>query len=304
MKPLRRTAFTLIELLVVIAIIAILIALLVPAVQKVRAAAARTRCMNNLKQVGLALHSFHGTSKYWVPAYEASGSLPGWSWGVYILPNIDQSPVYDKLGLPTALFGGGATFAAPPTSPTYPLPIMQTSLAVFRCPSDLGSDLNTARDNFATSNYRVAAGPNILTPGSVPPTYYWYANWDYGGVMYHNSRIKIAQITDGTSNTFCIGECIFEPNSGKNATIWAGMRGINTAGSITISDVMWWIDSGTATINGTAPQSFSSLHGGGCFFLFCDGTVRFIGQAVNPVMVQKISGRADGEIIDVTSLQG
>src|SRR5262245_10825065 len=119
----RRSAFTLIELLVVIAIIAILIALLVPAVQKVREASARTQCMNNLKQVGLALQSYHGINKYWAAAYEASGSLPGWGWGAQILPMIDQSQIYDQLKVSSTTFGNGASWAGAPTGPTS---IMQT----------------------------------------------------------------------------------------------------------------------------------------------------------------------------------
>src|SRR3982074_2220566 len=93
-----RSAFTLIELLVVIAIIAILIALLVPAVQKVRAAAARTQCTNNLKQQGLALHNYHGVLKRLPPAYiAATGIKPGWGWGTLILPYMDQQPLYTQL---------------------------------------------------------------------------------------------------------------------------------------------------------------------------------------------------------------
>src|SRR6476620_1764469 len=106
--PRRRLAFTLIELLVVIAIIAVLIGLLVPAVQKVRETAARLQCQNNLKQLGLACHSYNGVFRRLPSAYVAAYFDPVWGWGSIILPYVEQQPLYNTLGVSTTVFGNGA----------------------------------------------------------------------------------------------------------------------------------------------------------------------------------------------------
>src|SRR5690349_2559350 len=130
----RRTAFTLIELLVVIAIIAILIALLVPAVQKAREAAARTQCTNNLKQIGLAMHSYHDTYKRLPPGYVDGNTNPnstpdndvgpGWGWAAFLLPYMEQGPLYNQINFGVTV-GVGVNAQA-----------SQQPIALFLCPSD------------------------------------------------------------------------------------------------------------------------------------------------------------------------
>jgi prepilin-type N-terminal cleavage/methylation domain-containing protein len=290
----RRSAFTLIELLVVIAIIAILIGLLVPAVQKVRAAAARTGCQNNLHQIGLGLHNYAGVKKYFPPAYRTSAAAtatvpvqPGWGWGTLILPYVEQAPLYTSLNPDNTVFGGGAN---PVTATAGGTAASQTPLSVFRCPADPGNPQNTYRLNHGTSNYRAVAGPTTF------PTF--SENQDMGGVMYENSKTNFAAIKDGTSNTVVVGECIYDEPNGKRGALWVGMTGRGTDGA-RISDVMWWIDDANSTINGSTPQAFSSKHDGGAFFVFGDGSVRFFAQGGDVTTLKYLAGRADGVAVNL-----
>src|SRR4051794_27121485 len=150
-----RRGFTLIELLVVIAIIGVLIGLLLPAVQKVREAANRLKCQNNLKQMGLGLHNYAAALEAFPPAYRASSTLPGWGWSSILLPYLEQDNLYRNLNVSTAVFGGGATTVTPANVPGG---WSQTKLSIFRCPADTGPDLNPDRWSHSTSNYRAVAG--------------------------------------------------------------------------------------------------------------------------------------------------
>jgi prepilin-type N-terminal cleavage/methylation domain-containing protein/prepilin-type processing-associated H-X9-DG protein len=281
-RPKWRPGFTLIELLVVIAIIAILIGLLLPAVQKVREAAARIKCANNLKQLGLACHNYAGVKGCYPPAYKAPNFDPGWGWGTFILPFLEQQPLFDTLNPEFKIFGGGS-------APAMPIPLTQTPLKVFRCPADAGPDLNPLRLNHAMSNYRAVMGPTTEP--------YFYVDYDYHGVMYQNSRTKIEQIYDGTSNTLAIGECMFDESIGKRAALWAGMTGMRD-GAIWISDVMWYIDQDSSIINGPAPQAFSSRHPAGAQFVFCDGSVRMFKSGGNFEILRWLAGRDDGVVVN------
>jgi hypothetical protein len=197
------------------------------------------------------------------------------------LPYLEQSNQFNALGVTTKLFGGGA-------NPALATPLTQTKLTIFRCPSDWCPDTNPQRLDHGMANYRAVAGP-ITYPFFSP-------DLDMGGVMFQNSHIRFQQIKDGTSQTLAVGECIYDENLGKRAAIWPGMTGLRD-GSIWISDVMWWVDDATATINGPAPQAFSSRHHRGAYFSFCDGSVRFFSEGGDPTVVKWLAGRADGVIV-------
>src|SRR5262245_46871389 len=204
--PRRRTGFTLIELLVVIAIIAILIGLLVPAVQKVREAAARTECLNNLQQLGIATHNYAGVYKVMPPAYRGQqiGPAPGYYdlWGTLALltPYLEQTPVYNSIDLNLTMYQ-----LVPPFGIQAPVAV-QTFVRTFVCPSDemrsVCSNAYAIPGDLQPTNYAFCLGTGT-TRGKTG----WLGSpWDADGVFFAQSKIRLTAITDGTSNTVAASE--------------------------------------------------------------------------------------------------
>jgi prepilin-type N-terminal cleavage/methylation domain-containing protein/prepilin-type processing-associated H-X9-DG protein len=300
-----RPAFTLIELLVVIAIIAILIGLLLPAVQKVREAAARSQCQNNLKQIGLALHNYHDAYKCFPPGYVSTvatadpnfTTAPGWGWATFLLPYLEQAPLYNQLE--PAIRANVAI-----TDPSVATAI-QTYLPLYVCPSDI-----TPQGPFAI--YRLPAGalsyPLIYSqasPGPLmagPSSYAACVGRDEdsdadgvrgSGVFYCNSKTRLTDIVDGTSTTILAGErswnnangvwvgaipgyaMVFGPANPCLSAISGGLPNSPIyAPPMLVQAHIHLVNPRTDSDGGL--DDFSSQHSGGANVLYADGSVHFI----------------------------
>jgi len=191
--PSLRRAFTLIELLVVIAIIAILIALLLPAVQQAREAARRAGCRNNMKQLGLGLHNYESTHGTFPPGYVfrmgATGNEMGFGWGTMVLPFIEQSTVYNQFNFNLPIWHAAN------------IPPRERHLSVFLCPSDIVSDSSWVEMGPDPERYAMASYAGNFGPPDLDDT-----QEKRDGMFSRNSRTRIRDVTDGTSNTLMLGE--------------------------------------------------------------------------------------------------
>ena len=278
----KRTAFTLIELLVVIAIIAVLIALLLPAVQQAREAARRTQCRNNLHQLGLALHNYHDTHNTLPPGFSSRYSPaplgPGWTWAAMLMPFLDEVAIYNSLNFSRQADSAGLENSTGTGS----------LLAQFLCPSDPvvgpdpGGGYSSARQ--ALSNYLACQG----TLASAPWSYAVGSN----GVFGFNSRVRLRDIRDGTSNTIMVGEAnlttiryVFKQDYGVEAA-----RVTSLPINCTNIDVCHG-----ATFDAF---HFGSHHEGGAFFAFADGQVRFLSENIDATAFAALGTRANNELVD------
>lgn len=266
----RRKGFTLIELLVVIAIIAVLVALLLPAVQQARESARRAQCKNNLKQFGLAMHSYHEQNNVFPPGLfvPVSGCTvvtanQQWGWGTSLLPFIDQLALFESLN------PDGCNLPAPGTVINGGTPLRQP-LAAFTCPTDVGDAVNIFMSSYSKSNYCLSQdiGDNSNTAGG---------------------RVRMRDITDGSSNVLMIAErALKREQAGERYTgaiIWgrstatdAGSRfranfPINTFSPTTSN-------SSIAGDLGCYRHQVSSLHAGGAQVVMADGRVTFLSENI------------------------
>jgi prepilin-type N-terminal cleavage/methylation domain-containing protein/prepilin-type processing-associated H-X9-DG protein len=275
-----RGAFTLVELLVVIAIIGILIALLLPAVQAAREAARRMQCTNNLKQFGIAMHAYHDTFKCFPPGFMAvdhQGNVAGgWAWGVFLMPYIEQSSLQGTLS--TTQY----TLSQVITDPAL-LPMLQTELSVFKCPS---SPMEPLREFQGPGSQMVATSNYTCTRGFYRYSGAVHLQKPNNGIFYAESSTKIRDVRDGSSNTFAIGERTVLPVHAADPARWPSWCGPGGLGiGATVSSCV------SIRLNHpTDMHSHSSHHPGGGNFCFVDGSVHFISETIE----SNTAGLTDG----------
>jgi prepilin-type N-terminal cleavage/methylation domain-containing protein/prepilin-type processing-associated H-X9-DG protein len=329
---LSRTAFTLIESLVVVGIIGILIGLLAPAIQQARASATRSQCGANLKQIGVAIYSYHDVKKSFPPGYIDGNTDPnstpdndvgpGWGWASFLLPFLDQGNVHKQINFQLPV-GSGVNAA-----------VCQVPLAVYQCPSDplqqafpvYDSSFSTPIATLAHANYVGCCGWQECFNGAGGNPQAGSGTDGLGGgfgqagvgVFYRNSHTRIVSITDGPSNTIFVGE-----RSSNHAPVtWTGAvaGGRCPAWMATQPPSPYRPPPGPAYDNADFaeafvlahanathlpnvdfpiydPDVFYSMHQSGANFLFGDGRVDFLTSGIDPFTYEALSTIAGGEAI-------
>ncbi|MDZ7619365.1 MAG: DUF1559 domain-containing protein [Patescibacteria group bacterium] len=302
--PETRHGFTLVELLVVIAIIGILIALLLPAVQAAREAARRMQCANNMKQIGLALHNYHTAHRSFPPGGLAANEL---SFLVFLLPFMEQVPLYDQFN-----FNAGRYVLSGATA-NGRAEHGQVAVPAYLCPScpDLYSNLSADGSNYSertpdnasgkdpyTTHYYGVMGPVGTNPATgaaytvIERAHSWGGQAQQG-VLYKNSRVRFADITDGTSNTFAVGEMSW--TGSKKLRSW--IRGSSSGDAMAEGSCK----NAAQPINGGTlytpfnDAGFGSQHPGGTQFLLVDGSTHFVSETIDYNIYLATASRNGGE---------
>lgn len=286
-----RRGFTLVELLVVIAIIGVLVALLLPAVQAAREAARASQCKNNLRQVALALHNHHDVMGAMPSGWQGAGpeSPPGWGWNAWILPQLEQKPLFDRIQ-----FGVSIADAANQQ-------VRETPIASLVCPSDpgqktfiIGGGEEEEHEHEEGDEHSADEEHPLFTVGksNYPGVFGTLEVEDFAaagdGMFFFQSKIRMADLLDGTSNTLMVGE----RHSRRGGSVWSGV--IEGAAESMVRIV------GVADHVPNDPHhhldDFSSYHPSGVHFAFGDASVRRINDSIDLAIYQALCTRAGGEV--------
>jgi len=301
-------AFTLVELLVVIAIIGILVGLLLPAVQAAREAARRMQCSNNLKQIGLALHNYAGAHRSFPMGNLVQVNVnpirgDGWTWHARILPFVEQTALYNQV---SPVIG---TDQGTQNSALQLLAGRTTRLSFFQCPSHPDGVTNTSKNGYQISNYNGVCGTTTFNSDQADAA----SDLAYrgNGMFYLNSRVRFADVTDGTSNTFLVAE-VQDDISGAPNRKPGGDRKYNFSGGgdgnppTDVSEYLVGmenddpINANTRDANGLFNgdgEYAGSYHVGGAQFLLSDGSVRFVSQNILMATYRALATRAGAEVV-------
>jgi prepilin-type N-terminal cleavage/methylation domain-containing protein/prepilin-type processing-associated H-X9-DG protein len=293
LSPQRRRGFTLIELLVVIAIIAVLIGLLLPAVQKVREAASRLTCQNNLKQIGLGIHNFYDAQKYLPTSNRPqtnSTTSPRQGWFIFLLPYVEQDNLYKQYDF---TYGWQTPIN---------IPVTATPLKLVQCPS--APNPRQDRDPSVTLWAAVVASGDYAALNGVDPRLASAGLVDKAGLGFlpKNMRVTFADVADGLSNTIAVTESAGRPQ------VWRLGQPVGSPPDTYTNGGGWSRPASDITLNGLTADGVSSpgpcalncangdaFHSGGANFLFGDGSVHFIGQNINIRIVAALVTRGGGE---------
>jgi prepilin-type N-terminal cleavage/methylation domain-containing protein/prepilin-type processing-associated H-X9-DG protein len=287
----RRAAFTLIELLVVIAIIAILIGLLLPAVQKVREAAARTKCQNNLKQIALGLHNYHDANGGFPMARQTT---PSQAWPIYVFPYIEQGALYSQYNFSVRWDDA--------TSPQVPQnkDLVRTRIPMLECPSNADRLFDPATDRGFMdypATTQVVLPNTLLNPAPQPDA-------TFHGTLGKDVKRRISDVTDGSSNTLLLAE-----DAGRNALWQMGQKISDTGGGtgswgnpgctiqLTGFDPSTKTAPGPCAINCQNNNEIYAFHSGQANVAFGDGSVRSLRASTSLQVVANLITRQGGEVV-------